>query len=165
MNQELTAVLTRHMSHFAPNATANIKGAPNYPNVKGVAYFWQTKWGVIFSAEVRGLPDPGGNCDWPVFALHIHEGGSCTGNAQDPFANAGQHYNPENCPHPAHAGDLPPLFSNQGFAWCAVLTDRFQVSQVAGKTLIIHSMRDDFTSQPSGDAGEKIACAVIQQIY
>jgi Cu-Zn family superoxide dismutase len=94
--------------------------------------------------------------------MHIHEGGSCTGNAADPFADAGSHYNPEGCEHPAHAGDLPPLFSNRGTAWGAVLTDRFSVGEISGKTVIIHLNPDDFTTQPAGNSGAKIACGVIR---
>ena len=40
---------------------------------------------------------------------------SCTGNAEDEFANAKMHYNPTGCPHPYHLGDLPPLIENNRF--------------------------------------------------
>lgn len=81
----------------------------------------------------------------------------------DPFSNAMAHYNPENCPHPYHAGDMPPLFGNQGYAFLMFLTDRFMVRNVIGKTVIIHDNPDDFTTQPSGNSGAKIACGVIQK--
>ena len=84
-----------------------------------------------------------------------------TGNEDDPFADAKTHYNPKSCPHPYHAGDLPPLFSANGYAYSAVLTDRFTVDEIIGKTVVIHSSPDDFTTQPSGNAGRKIACGVI----
>ena len=48
-----------------------------------------------------------------------------------------------------------------GFAWMAVLTDRFRVPDILGRTVIVHSQPDDFTTQPSGNAGAKIACGVI----
>jgi Cu-Zn family superoxide dismutase len=48
-------------------------------------------------------------------------------------------------------------------AYLSVLTDRFNVSDIIGRTVIIHNMPDDFTSQPSGNAGEKIACGVIKK--
>lgn len=83
------------------------------------------------------------------------------GNQNDPFPLTGSHYNPDNCPHPYHAGDLPPLFGNRGIAWSAFLTNRFQVRDVLGKTVIIHASPDDFTSQPAGNSGKKIACGVI----
>ena len=71
------------------------------------------------------------------------------------------HYNPQGCPHPYHAGDLPPLFGNQGYAFSAFVTDRFAVREIVEKTIIIHSKPDDFKTQPSGDSGEKMACGKI----
>ena len=71
------------------------------------------------------------------------------------------HDNPQHCPHPYHAGDLPPLFGAHGFAFSACLTDRFTVEQIIGKSIVIHSAPDDFTTQPSGNAGSKIAGAEI----
>ena len=101
------------------------------------------------------------NCSGGVFGFHIHEGNACTGNENDPFANAGGHYNPTNCPHPYHAGDLPPLFSNNGYAFMSVLINKFTVNEIIGRTVIIHSQPDDFTTQPSGNSGKKIACGEI----
>ena len=148
-----------------PDAVAILKGSAKYPNIEGRASFWQTDKGVLVSVWARGLPRKGSEtCDHPVFALHIHEGGSCTGNEEDPFADAKGHFNPEGCMHPAHAGDLPPLFSNKGEAWQAVLTDRFDVRSIYGRAVIIHRGPDDFTTQPSGASGEKIACGVIYPV-
>lgn len=78
-------------------------------------------------------------------------------------SNAGAHYNPAHCMHPYHAGDLPPLFGNQGMAVSMVLTSRFTVREIIGKVMIIHDQPDDFTTQPAGSAGQKIACGVIQR--
>ena len=79
----------------------------------------------------------------------------------DPFPNSGAHYNPKECPHPFHAGDMPPLFGADGYAFLTFVTSRFTVKEIVGKTVIIHSSPDDFTTQPSGNAGEKIACGLI----
>ena len=147
-----------------PAAMAAIKGSPMYPNIYGTVNFYQTKLGVIVSTEVWGLPFERGMCKENVFAYHIHAGKTCTGNALDPFANVGSHFNPHRCQHPQHAGDLPPLFGNKGYALSAVLTDRFTVDSIIGNTIIIHRMPDDFKTQPSGNAGEKIACGVIKRI-
>ncbi len=144
-----------------PDAQSFIKGSGGYPNIKGVVFFYQLDGGVLVMAEVRGLPHGAGKCPADVFAFHIHEGSDCSGSAGDPFSGAGGHYNPGGCAHPAHAGDLPPLFGNSGYAFAAVFTDRFSVSDVAGRTVIIHAAPDDFTSQPSGNSGEKIACGKI----
>ena len=145
-----------------PHATAVIGGSTWYPAIKGLVRFFQTDAGVVVATEITGLPAPTEECTAPVFGFHIHGGGSCTGNATDPFADALTHYNPAVCPHPYHAGDLPPLFGNNGFAFSVVLTDRFTVSEIIGKTIIVHSKPDDFTTQPAGNSGNKIACGIIQ---
>ncbi len=141
-------------------AIAKIKGSSAYPGIKGSVTFLQTPKGVLVTAELFGLPYESG-CSANIFALHIHSGTSCTGNEADPFADAGGHYNPNDCPHPAHAGDLPPLFSNHGYAYLSVLTDRITVEEVVGRVVIIHRQTDDFKTQPAGNAGTKIACGKI----
>ena len=163
MDQSSTSYFIRQIRCRHPDAVALLSGSNEYPGLHGLVSFCQTDMGVIVTSEVWGLPDSElQNCMNPIFAMHIHSGTSCSGNAEDPFANAGTHYNPLNCHHPAHAGDLPPLFSNKGLAWSSVLTDRFTVHSILGKTLIIHSQPDDFTTQPSGNSGKKIACGVIE---
>lgn len=144
-----------------PNAEAVICGSNKYLDIKGTVKFHQLCGGVIVHAEIEGLPT---KCE-PFLAFHIHSGTECTGNQLEPFANADGHYNPENRPHPCHAGDMPPLLpNNDGKAVLVFLTDRFTVSEITGKTVIIHSKPDDFTSQPSGNAGEKIACGIVKTL-
>ena len=147
-----------------PAAAALVRGSRNYPAIQGRVDFYQTSRGTVVSAEISGLPLPAGPCKSPVFALHIHEGESCTGNAEDPFADALSHYNPGGCVHPYHAGDLPPLFGNDGYAFSAFLTNRFTVGEVIGRAVIIHAGPDDFPSQPAGNAGAKIACGMIEAV-
>ena len=147
-----------------PHARACIRGSEEYADLTGCVRFYQTRWGVLVSAEVWGLPTSDEKCGSSVFAFHIHRGESCTGNESDPFADALTHYDPGDCPHPHHAGDLPPLFGNNGYAFQTVLTDRFRVGEIIGKTVIIHAGVDDFTSQPAGNAGKKIACGEIRPI-
>lgn len=142
-------------------AAAKIRGSCKYPEICGTVTFRQNCGGVLVTADIHGLPRGECVCDRKIFALHIHSGSSCTGNSADCFADAGTHFNPCSCEHPSHAGDLPPLFSNNGGAYMSVLTDRITVDDIIGKTVIIHSMPDDFTTQPSGNSGEKIACGVI----
>jgi Cu-Zn family superoxide dismutase len=101
-------------------------------------------------------------CAGGIFAVHIHEGTSCTGNETDPFANAMTHFNLNDCGHPYHAGDMPPLFENEGYALSVFVTNRFKVEDVIGKAVIVHDNRDDFTTQPAGDSGRKIACGIIE---
>ena len=144
------------------SAEALIKGSDKYPNISGKATFRQTSRGVLVCAQVYGLPFKEDCHASDIFGFHIHSGGVCTGNADDPFANTLGHFNPDGCPHPYHAGDLPPLFGNRGYAYMTVLTDRFSVSEIIGKTVVIHAKPDDFKTQPSGNSGEKIACGVIR---
>ena len=61
-----------------------------------------------------------------------------------------------------YTGGLPPLLSNHGYAWMAFYDARFTISDILGRSLIIHENRDDFTTQPAGDSGTKIACGVIE---
>ncbi len=143
------------------DAVAVIKGSEAYPDIHGRALFYTTRSGVLVWVEMSGLPTATGLCDKPVFAFHIHDGTVCAGDATDPFAQAGSHYNPDGCPHPYHAGDLPPLFGVNGRAFAAFLTNRFTLSQVLGKAVILHARPDDFTTQPAGNAGAKIACGII----
>ena len=144
-----------------PRAFARIRGSKDYPGINGRAYFYRTPSGVLVVTNVSGLPDPHDKCKSPIFAYHIHTGESCSGNAEDPFADALTHYNPNSCSHPYHAGDMPPLFGANGTAFSAFLTDRFTIREIIGKTVIIHSKPDDFTTNPSGNSGVKIACGKI----
>lgn len=146
-----------------PDAKAELRGIGAYPDVAGKANFYQTKDGVLLSVEVMGLPTGDDHCTGGVFGFHIHEGESCTGNAEDPFADAKGHFNPHGCRHPHHAGDLPPLFEAQGRAFLVFLTGRFAVKEIIGKTIIIHASPDDFTTQPAGNAGKKMACGKIKK--
>jgi len=92
------------------------------------------------------------------FAMHIHQGDNC---GQEDSGSPG-HYDPDGVPHPRHRGDLPLLLSQNGRAVLAAETNRFSVWEVIGKTVVIHSGPDDYHSQPSGNAGRKIACGVIK---
>ena len=144
------------------NAWAAIRGGQEYPRLLGTVKFFQTQAGVLVLAEIHNLPYEQGPCENSVFGFHIHEGRSCDGMTQEDFSAAEGHFNPDGCPHPAHAGDLPPLFANHGYAWSAFLTSRFTIRQVLGRTLIIHGSPDDFTTQPAGNSGKRIACGEIR---
>lgn len=143
-------------------AAADVTGSESCPGISGAVRFYQTGEGVIVWAEIRGLPHSELPCQERIFGFHIHEGGDCGGNRDDPFANAMSHYNPGGCAHPSHAGDLPPLFGSGGRALCLFLTDRFHVEDVIGRTVVIHDHPDDLKTQPSGGSGVKIACGVIR---
>lgn len=127
------------------SAAACIQG----DGIRGTVRFCPRQSGVMVVAEIIGLKDG-------FHGFHVHEGTACTGEA---FSNTLSHYGSGS--HPDHAGDLPPLLSCGGYAYLAVWTDRFRLRDIIGRTVVIHSRRDDFTTQPSGDSGEKIACGII----
>ena len=102
--------------------------------------------------------------------LHIHEAGDCSSG--DGMSAKG-HFNPFGKPHGAHtsaerhAGDLPSLKANkQGRANVQVDLDILTVApgpaSVVGRGLIVHADPDDFKTQPTGNAGARIACGVIR---
>lgn len=147
-----------------PQAAAVLSGSSEFPDISGVVRFYTMKNGTLIYADVNGLPCAGDRCSQEIFGFHIHEGSSCTGNADDAFADAGAHLNMDNCGHPFHTGDMPPLFGNNGKAVSVFLTNRFTVDEIIGRAIIIHGSPDDFTSQPGGNAGRKIACGIIRPV-
>lgn len=162
---DVAAILRRR-----PQAYARMRGREDYSTISGNVRFYQLRYSVLVDVRLQGLPNRNTPCDGPIFALHIHEGSACANRqclsgrcpqGSDPFADAGTHFNPYGCPHPYHAGDLPPLFGVNGVAFSAFLTDRFTVDEILGRTVIIHADPDDFMTQPSGNAGEKLACGEI----
>jgi Cu-Zn family superoxide dismutase len=120
--------------------------------------------GVRITGRLGGLaPDT-------VHGFHIHETGDCS--APD-ASSAGGHFNPQSQPHgnpadgPHHAGDIPNQRSDaSGNADIDVLVPGIELgtgssTDVEGRALILHAEADDYTSQPSGNSGARIACGVI----
>lgn len=138
-----------------PQAIANIRGSAAYPKLRGQVRFYQLQHCVLVEAVIHGLPAT----ETGFFGFHIHTGNRCSGTD---IADTLGHYNPTETPHPLHAGDLPPLMSCHGDAYLAVKTSRFRIEDILRRTVVIHSMPDDFTSQPAGNSGTKIACGVIR---
>ena len=141
-----------------PNAVAYIRGSGSYPYLHGQVRFYQRRDYVLIEATIQGLPKNRTG----FYGFHIHTGNRCTGSD---FADTAGHYSPTEAPHPTHAGDLPPLLYCRGGAYTAVITDRFHISEIIGRTVVIHDEADDFTTQPAGNAGTKIACGVISQVW
>lgn len=140
-------------NHFGrPSAVATINSSREVPLLKGTIRFYQRPFGVLVEANVSGLPGNG------FFGFHIHDGASCEGIG---FPSTGNHYAPGKQLHPDHAGDLPPLLSYGGRAYMAVVTDRFSIREILGRTVVIHRESDDFRTQPGGNSGDKIGCGVI----
>lgn len=104
--------------------------------------------------------------------FHVHEFGDCS--APD-ASSAGGHFNPTGQPHgngeaggAHHAGDMPNLAAgNDGQARVDQLLAGLEIGSggagdIVGKSVIVHAKADDYRSQPSGDAGGRIACGVIE---
>lgn len=157
ISQSIYPVLFGMPVHYA-----QIVGSREYPGIGGMILFYAFRKGTIVVADITGLPSGEGRCGGKIFGFHIHEGATCTGTATEPFTGAGGHYNPYECLHPQHAGDMPNLFENRGKAWNAFFTERFTPEEVKGHTVIIHDMPDDYRSQPAGNAGNRIACGMIR---
>ena len=152
-----------------PQAVAYIQGSDRYPDIGGTVYFYDVSGGTDVCAQVWGLPpnSPEGVTPsvGPFFAFHLHGGKACTPRGGDaPFTGAEGHYNPTGRPHPRHAGDFPVLLGNNGYAQMCFFTDRFKPWDAVGRAVIIHLLPDDYRSQPSGAAGERIACGIVQPL-
>lgn len=145
--------------HNTPQAIALVSGNQEHPRLKGTVRFSPiTNMGILIEAEFFQLPTADA-ADIPMFfGFHIHENGDCSDN----FANTGSHYNPGNQMHPYHTGDLPPLMSNHGYAWTVFFDSFLTLPEIIGKSIVVHELADDFSTQPSGNSGTKIACGVIQ---
>jgi Cu-Zn family superoxide dismutase len=133
----------------------------------GVVQLHQDSTGVVqVLVEAAGLA-PGSH------GIHVHETGKCEGPA---FASAGAHFNPDtkkqhglSNPAGPHAGDLPNLdVAANGTAVYKQATDRISLTAGAtnifdadGTALVIHAAADDQVTDPSGNSGARIACAVV----
>lgn len=131
----------------------------------GSAVFRPSPPGLEIALEVRNLP-PGEH------ALHVHENPSCDPPA---FESAGGHFNPDRRshglrnPNGPHAGDLPNIVVGaDSTVQTQVAAERltlgqgeFSVLRGNGTALVIHAGPDDYATDPSGNAGDRIACGVI----
>ncbi len=120
---------------------------------------------VIVDGRISGLK-PG-----QEHGFHIHEKGDCSSGDG---MSAGGHFNPTAKPHGPlsgahHVGDLPALKAGtDGVASFSVRVDGMSiggggVTDIVGRALIVHAQPDDYSTQPTGNSGARIACAVIQR--
>jgi Cu-Zn family superoxide dismutase len=129
--------------------------------VHGIVTFTKVIEGIKVVADIEEL-SPGKH------GFHIHEYGDCS--APD-GTSAGGHFNPDNMPHGAptdlerHVGDLGNLEADaEGKAHYERIDNLISFSglhSIIGHAVIIHAGEDDFTTQPTGNAGTRVACGVI----
>lgn len=143
-------------------AFSQIRGGTIYPNIKGTVYFCDSSEGCNIYIMIDGLPQfKQATATTPQIGphgFHIHQFPVTQNGRLDPtFQSSGEHWNPNNQPHPNHPGDFPVLFSNNGKALMYFFTNRFKVKDIIGKSIVIHESPDDYRTQPSGNSGRKIA--------
>jgi Cu-Zn family superoxide dismutase len=155
------AQMKEMMPGSGPAATATL--APTRgSSTSGTVRFVQTGNTVQVSGEIRGLKPNSEH------GFHVHEKGDCSSGDG---MSTGAHWNPDNQPHGRydaprhHSGDLPSLRADgAGNAKFQFESSAFRVgsgsNDVIGKGLIVHRDPDDYT-QPAGNSGPRLACAVI----
>ena len=147
---------------YAQTAKASLKDAQGKD--VGQVQLTQTPHGVLLKMSLKGAP-PGER------AFHIHAVGKCE---PPKFESAGPHFNPDQTKHGImnpegpHAGDLPNLhIPADGKLQAEFLDPVVTLSQETalldtdGASIVIHAGADDYTTDPAGNAGDRIACGVI----
>ncbi len=154
--------------------TEEPRGGPPMPLINsagqpvGTVRAWQTAGGVTFRIDASGLPHG-------VHGIHVHSVGRC--DAPD-FTSAGAHWNPAGRKHgtanPAgpHAGDIRNVIvaANGVIGETVTLSGANLLGPGAagvlldadGAALVVHADADDYATDPSGNSGARIACAVLQ---
>jgi Cu-Zn family superoxide dismutase len=147
----------------APAAKATVKLEPTAnQTARGEVTFTTEAGGVHVVGSFSGLV-------FGEHGFHVHEKGDCS--APD-GTSAGGHFNPATKPHAAreaadrHAGDLGNLKADPyGLARVDFVDSTLSLSgpnSIVGKAVIVHEKADDFKTQPTGNAGARFACGVIE---
>jgi Cu-Zn family superoxide dismutase len=152
------------LSAAAQSAKATLKNAEG--KEVGSAALTETPAGVLIKLTVKGLPSG-------ERAFHVHGVGKC----EPPFTSAGPHFNPGSKKHGLmaaeghHAGDMPNLHvPASGELALEVLNAEVTLEKgkanslfgPQGTALVIHAGKDDYKTDPAGDAGGRIACGVVE---
>ena len=148
----------------ANQAIATIEGKSG-SMMAGSAVFTEQEGAVTLQIVISGAP-PGEH------AVHIHEHPDC---AADDAMSAGDHWNPTMADHgkwgnpPFHLGDIGNItVGDDGTGNLSLSTDLWtlgtgETNDVVGHAIMVHADPDDFVSQPSGNAGARIGCGVIER--
>lgn len=154
------------MTTTPPAHTVAILSATEGNSVTGEIAFAAVDGGVAITGQVNGLPPNSEH------GFHVHETGDCS--APD-GTSAGGHFNPTGAAHgrigsgPHHAGDTDNIVADD--TGVAVIDTRLEGATLAdgaptdvlGRGVIVHADPDDYTTQPTGNAGARLACGVITQ--
>jgi Cu-Zn family superoxide dismutase len=143
-------------------AVAELELAPDRVSA-GMVSFSQEAEGVKVVAHIVGAPAG-------TLGLHVHDIGDCS--AAD-FTSAGGHFNPTDAPHGGpedaerHAGDLGNIvIGEDGSGHMELISDMLSLGEddnsVIGRAVILHEKEDDLASQPTGAAGSRLACGVVE---
>ena len=158
------AAASKKSATATPPATADVKTADGKD--VGTVTLTQTRSGVRLSGSLKGLPAG-------EHALHMHSVGKC----EPPFTSAGPHFNPAQKKHGKlnpeghHAGDMDNIVvpASGNLALKMVNKDITlekgkpnSVFQEGGTAVVIHAAKDDYTTDPTGNAGDRIACGVVK---
>ena len=158
-------IMVAAIAYAATPVTVELKDAKG--NSVGTATISEAEGGsgVTIGLNLRGLP-PGEH------AAHVHQVAKCEAPG---FTSAGPHFNPDKKHHGLensdgpHAGDMPNFtVSGDGTAKATLLNPRVNLGDGdhslfanGGTALVIHAKPDDMKSDPAGNAGDRIACAVV----
>jgi Cu-Zn family superoxide dismutase len=158
------AAASKKSATATPPATADVKTGDGKD--VGTVTLTQTRTGVRLSGSLKGLPAG-------EHALHMHSVGKC----EPPFTSAGPHFNPAQKKHGKlnpeghHAGDMDNIVvpASGNLALKMVNKDITlekgkpnSVFQEGGTAVVIHAAKDDYTTDPTGNAGDRIACGVVK---
>lgn len=155
---------TGHHNNEAGSVTATLAPKKDNTTLAGTATFSGEKGKVSVKVDLTGAP-PGEH------GLHIHEKGDCS--APD-ATSAGGHWNPGAHDHGApgatnsHLGDIGNItVKADGTVSHTATNPLWEIgtgtdNDVKGKAVVVHAKPDDLTTQPTGDAGDRIGCGVIQ---
>ena len=149
---------------YGPSASAQL--SPTKGNAtQGTIMFTQSGSKVLVKVDIRGLKP---NAE---HGFHVHEKGDCSSG--DGMSTGG-HFNPTGSAHGAHghgahhAGDLPSLKADADGAVkmtfeSSTISIESGASNIIGRGLIVHRDPDDYKTQPTGNSGPRLACAVINK--
>jgi Cu-Zn family superoxide dismutase len=153
MKQPDSIAITKAIANLSPTKGNDVKGTVIFNKVDG---------GIKIVADVEGLT-PGKH------GFHVHEYGDCS---SPDGSSAGGHFNPDGVKHGGpndpvrHVGDMGNLLAGKDgkahYEWIDSLMTFYGTHNIIGRSVIVHGGADDLKSQPSGNAGPRVACGVIE---